>query len=529
MTFITSIQTFLSYVNQNSPEIWTRVEEHLQLTLLAVCSAVLIGVPLGILISYVKTLKKPVIGIANVVQAVPSLALLGFLIPWLGIGQLPAVFMVIIYSLLPIVKNTTTGIDSISAEMTEAAKGIGMTQLQILFKVKLPLALPVIMAGVRISAVTAVGLVTIAAFIGAGGLGYLVYSGIRTVNNYLILAGAIPACIMALAIDFIAALIEKAVTPLSFTEKIMVADSQMIRSFKKRKKVTVALTSFLLILILSANFFSGEISDRRIILGAKDFTEQNILGNIYAEMIKAHTDIDVDLKAELSSQVIFSALTNDELDLYIDYTGTVYGSVLGHTEILSAEEVYAACVRELKETYDVDMLETLGFNNTYTLSVGQDTAEKYGLESISDLAQVSKQLVLGAGFEILNRNDGIPNLEKAYDLTFKEKIAVEGTPRYTALKNEEVQVIDAFATDGMVEQFALKVLKDDKSFFPAYDAAPVIRPEVLQQYPELLPVLKKLQGCFSDDVMRKLNYKVDGLKMNPRDVAMEFLQENNLI
>lgn len=179
----------IRYILQNSADIIRFLIEHCRLTLLAVFLAVLIGVPLGIIISYLKKLRAPVLGSANIVQAIPSLALLGFLIPFLGIGARPAVFMVVVYSLLPIIKNTATGLDSITNDLVEAATGIGMTPRQVLFKVKLPLALPVIMAGVRISAVTAVGLVTIAAFIGAGGLGYLVYSGIRTVNNAQILAG----------------------------------------------------------------------------------------------------------------------------------------------------------------------------------------------------------------------------------------------------------------------------------------------------------------------------------------------------
>ena len=193
-----------------------RIVEHIQLTGVALSISILIGVPVGIVISYIKPLNKPTLAVINVVQAIPSLALLGFLIPLLGIGAKPAVFMVVVYSLLPIVKNTFAGLSNMNAEMLEAAKGIGMTQLQILFKVKMPLALPIIMAGIRISAVFAVGLVTIAAFIGAGGLGFIIHSGIRMANSSMVLAGAIPSCLLALSVDFAASLIEKMVTPLCF-------------------------------------------------------------------------------------------------------------------------------------------------------------------------------------------------------------------------------------------------------------------------------------------------------------------------
>jgi osmoprotectant transport system permease protein len=209
---------FVTYIAENGIAILLRTLEHIQLTFLSILIAVIIGVPLGILISYVAGLRKPVLGCANVVQAVPSIALLGFLVPVLGIGEKPAVCMVVVYSLLPIIKNTATGLANINPQTIEAAKGIGMTRFQILTRVKLPLALPVIMAGIRISAVTSVGLVTLAAFIGAAGLGYLIYSGIRTVNTYQILSGAMPACLLALTVDFVASLVEKAVTPACYKE-----------------------------------------------------------------------------------------------------------------------------------------------------------------------------------------------------------------------------------------------------------------------------------------------------------------------
>ena len=204
------------FMLQNALDIFSRLLQHIQITMVAIGIAVLAGVPLGILISYIKPLKKPVMGFSNLIQAIPSIALLGFLVPLLGIGERPAIFMVVVYSLLPIIKNTATGLASINQETVEAAEGIGMTRFQVLLKVKLPLALPVIMAGIRISAVTSVGLVTIAAFIGAGGLGYIIYSGIRTVNSNLILSGAIMACILALVVDWLGAFVERLVTPACF-------------------------------------------------------------------------------------------------------------------------------------------------------------------------------------------------------------------------------------------------------------------------------------------------------------------------
>lgn len=208
-----TLETLVDFFKGRYDEILEALLKHLSLTFISVGLAILIGVPLGILIARYKKLSKPVIGFANVVQAVPSLALLGFLIPLLGIGETPAIIMVLLYSLLPIVKNCYTGLINIDSDLLEAAKGMGMTKRQVLFKVQIPLATPVIMAGIRISAVTAVGLMTIAAFIGAGGLGDLVFRGVQSVNNNMIIAGALPACLLALLMDFVIGKLETVTVP----------------------------------------------------------------------------------------------------------------------------------------------------------------------------------------------------------------------------------------------------------------------------------------------------------------------------
>lgn len=208
-----TIIEYIMFMIDRSDQIFMLTWQHIYLTALAVAIAIAIGVPAGILITRINKLSSTVIGIANAIQAVPSLALLGFLIPLLGIGTVPAIVMVFLYSLLPIIKNTYTGLSNVDSAMIEAGRGMGMTDSQLMRMVQLPLALPVIMAGVRISAVTGVGLTTLAALIGAGGLGQFIYRGISMVNNQMIVAGAIPAMILALLVDFALGLVEKAVTP----------------------------------------------------------------------------------------------------------------------------------------------------------------------------------------------------------------------------------------------------------------------------------------------------------------------------
>lgn len=518
--------SFWQYIVTNDSQILSLLIDHIKLTAVSVGIAIIIGVPLGILISYMAKVSKPILSIANIIQAIPSMALLGFMIPFLGIGTAPAVVAVVLYSLLPIIKNTYTGIESISPQTLEAAKGIGLTPYQILFKVQIPLALPVIMAGVRIAAVTAVGLMTMAAFIGAGGLGYLVFSGIRTVNNLQILAGAIPACLLALFIDFLLGLVEKLVTPISLQK----GETTHRRRNRKIQKSILAISTLLLAVIFISTSVGKTQSDRVISIGSKDFTEQAVLGNLAAELIENRTDIAVNRKFDLGgTQVCFGALQSGDVDLYIEYSGTAYSDTLKHPPISDMEEVYQTVKKEFKELYDIEILNQMAFNNTYVLAVTSETAEKYKLETISDLKSTASNMKSGTTFEFLNRDDGLPGLQKVYGFRIGESVSLDGAPRYTALVNHEVDIVDAFATDGLLKKFELKTLKDDKHFFPPYYAMPIVRGDILEQYPEIETVLNELSTLLTEDVMMELNYRVDELQETPKKVAQDFLVDSGLI
>jgi osmoprotectant transport system permease protein len=519
------MSTFWNYVTANYEQILNLLGKHLYLSVFSVLIAIIIGIPLGILISKEPKLSKPIIGVTNVIQAIPSLALLGFLIPFIGIGSTPAIVMVVLYSLLPIVKNTYTGLTNIDVDILEAAKGIGLTKGQTMKKVQLPLALPMIMAGIRISAVTAVGLMTIAAFVGAGGLGYLVFSGVQTVDNNMILAGAIPACILALLIDF---LVGKLETSLSYTNKRRTSHSKS--SHKKAKRLLISFGCFILIAAGVFSFYSNAKAKDKIVIGSKNFSEQLILGNMLADLIEDKTDLEVDRKLNLGgTQVAFSALNNGNIDLYVDYTGTGLVDILKQSPDSDPDRVYQTVQKEFNKKYGIELLKPLGFNNTYALAVRQDTAKQYNLNTISDLAKVSNQLILGPTIEFPNRKDGLIGLSETYQMQFKEVKAVDGGLRYTALNNQKSDVIDAFSTDGLIENFKLKVLKDDKHFFPPYYAVPMIKEETLKEHPEIKEAINSLSGKLSDEKMRELNYKVDSLKQSPAKVAKEFLQKEGLL
>lgn len=525
------MREFLINLAARKEEIFSLLLKHVNLTIVAVLIAVIIGVPLGIFITNHKKLAKAVIGFANLVQAIPSLALLGFLIPLTGIGSTPAIIMVVLYSMLPIIKNTYTGITNINPDIIEAATGIGMTKGQALKKVKIPLSMPVIMAGIRISAVTAVGLMTIAAFVGAGGLGYLVFSGIQTVDNNLILFGAIPAAILALLMDWITGKIELAVAP----KGIKRADGTMkVKSNSKNSKKKLIISGIgaavLVIALLTANLPFNK-GGKRIVIGSKNFTEQLILGNVLDILIEDKTDINVETKLNLGgTQIAFEALKAGGIDLYVEYTGTAYVNLLNINDgETNPDKVYNFVEERFKKELGLQFLEPLGFNNTYAIATTKEISEKYKLKKVSDLNGISQDLLMSPTIEFANREDGLLGLQKVYDLNFKKISPVDGALRYTALINKESDLIDAFTTDGLIDKFDLTILEDDKQFFPPYYAAPLIRIDTLEKYPELKEVLNLLAGRITDKKMRALNFEVDVNGKDPKLVANEFLVREGLI
>ena len=288
---------------------------------------------------------------------------------------------------------------------------------------------------------------------------------------------------------------------------------------------------FILSVLFLSVFFAGCSSQKKdtVVIGAKNFTEQDILGNVLKILIDEHTDLNTRVTFNLDSLVVYEAVKSGNVDLYVDYTGTVYGNYFGYTERKTPEEIFEISRKELKEKFNILMLDQIGFNNTYTLSVRKDTAEKYNLKTISDLARVSPELIIGASIESFNREDSVKGVISAYGMNFKGEIAVEGNLRYTAIENDEIQVTDAFSTDGMTMRYELLTLEDDKGFFLAYYATVLVRGATAEKYPQLLTVMNKLLGKLDDNSMRDLNYRVDVLQEDPQQVARSFLKSAGLI
>ena len=506
--------------------------EHMNMTIMAVFISLLIGVPMGILITRNKFLAKIVIGIANIMQSIPCIALLAFSIPFVGIGAKPAILMVIVYALLPIIKNTYTGLIGIDPKTIEVAKGLGITKWKRLFKVELPIAAPFIMSGIRISAVAAVGTMTIAAFAGAGGLGWYINLGLNSRNTALVMLGAIPASIMALVLDYLLGKLEHSLTSegLLPTEEIR----NVPKKTRRRERAVIITLCAILVAVPVLNSFGNALAtkgEKKVVIGTSNFTEVIILGYMYSDLIESNTDLTVEQRFNLNgASVCYDALDNDKIDMFVEYTGTIMANMLQEPmDTKDSKAIYDKCVKLMDERNNIHISAPLGYNNTYVMSVMPETAEKYGLKTLTDLMNVSDELILGCTVEFVQREDCLDLLTSTYGKQFKDVEGLDASIRYEAVDAGEVDVVDAFATDALLSKIGLVKLEDDIQFFPPYDAVNLVRNEILQQYPELIDVLSMLDGAIDADTMAALNAQVDIDGMDAEEVAHNFLLEKGFI
>ncbi len=507
----------LDVLMQRHQELWQLFVEHMQMTSSAVLLSLIVGVPLGIAITGSRRCAAVVLGLANITQAIPSLGLLAVLVPIVGIGQPAAVIMVIVYALLPIIKNTYVGMNGIDPTVLKAARGIGMSDGQILAHIRLPLAVPYIMGGVRISAVTAVGTVTIGAFAGAGGLGWMINLGLNANDVNLVLLGAIPACLLALALDFVLGVVERALTP-EGTKPV-----EKIRRMGRRERL-VRYTAAGLASVVHRD------ASGTVVVGGENFTEALILGNIYSQMIQRHTDLTVDEKFNLDGTLVtMSALESGKIDMFTDYTGVIAPNILKLGMSTDTDEVYRQVHDGMAQSYDAKVSKPIGFSNTYVLAVTKRTSRELGITSLSQLVAHAGELRLGCTTAFTQREDLLPKMEKNLGVSFASVEGLEGNIRYQAIGSGKVDVVDAYETDAMLEKMDLVPLKDDIGFFPPYQAVSIARKAILSEHPELADVLSKLDGAITTDQMRAMNYQVDVGGRTPRDVAIEFLNKEGLI
>ena len=489
--------------------------EHILISLLAISIASVLGIILGIIISEYRRFSGLILGTVNILYTIPSIALLGFFITITGVGNTTALIALIIYALLPIIRSTYTGIVNINPLIIEASEGMGSTKLQQLFKVKLPLALPVLMSGIRNMVTMTIALAGIASFVGAGGLGVAIYRGITTNNSAMTFLGSLLIALLALIFDFILGIMEKRLTNHKRTK------------YKVNFKLIIL---GLFIIIFGAYFSLNSKKDKTINIATKPMTEGYILGQMLTELIEQDTDLKVNMTTGVGGGTsnIQPAMVKGEFDLYPEYTGTSWEAVL-KKEGSYDESKFDELQKEYKEKYNLEYVNLYGFNNTYGLAVNKDIAEKYNLKTYSDLAKVSNNLIFGAEYDFFEREDGYKELQKVYNVDFKKKIDMDIGLKYQAMKDKKIDVMVIFTTDGQLAISDVVVLEDDKKMYPSYRAGTVVRSEILSKYPELKAVLEKLNNILDDKTMADLNYQVESEGKKPEDVAREYLQEKGLL
>ena len=477
---------------------------HVLLSAAALALGVLLSAPLALAASRSTRLRWPILSFVSLVQTIPGLALMALFYPILvalsllstkiaghgfsALGFLPALLALTLYSMLPIVRNVVTGIANLDPALIEAADGVGMTARQRLLRVELPLVIPVAMAGIRTAAVWVIGTATLATPVGQTSLGNYIFTGLQTENWAWVLFGCAVSAALALAVDQLLALIEAGLT--------------------RRRRVRAWAGAAMLALMVCAAAFTvlGPATRGSYVIGAKNFTEQYILAALIGQRLEAAGHPST-LRSGLGSAVVFRALAQNDIDMYVDYSGTIWANVMGRTDHPPREKMLQEIADWLKREHGVVLVGALGFENAYALAMRGDRAEQLGIRSIADLARQAPRLSIGSDYEFFTRPEWAM-LRDGYGLRFARMREFQSTFMYRALSDGDVDVISAFSSDGRIEADHLAVLEDPQQRIPPYDAILMVSPKRAQDR-ELASVLAPLIGAVSVRKMRQANYMVD--------------------
>jgi osmoprotectant transport system permease protein len=479
---------------------------HLEITLVALVVGIGLSVPLGLLAAWYRWLERPVVAVASVVQTVPGLAMLAAMVPLLAalglpsIGPLPAFLGLVLYSALPVLQNTVTGIRGVDPAAIEAARGLGMTRRQQLWRVELPLALPVILAGIRTATVWTVGAATLSTPVGATSLGNYIFAGLQTRNYTAIAVGCVAAAALALALDAIvravAVLVEQRRFPVSVALAIPFAIIAGVAGLALRPEPP-------------------------IVVGAKTFTEQYILAEVLARRIEAATEERTIVRGSLGSTVIYDALRNGDLDAYVDYTGTLWTTIL-HRDPPKDRGAQLDELRTALSAEGVVLVAPLGFENTYALAMKETRARELGVRGIGDL-RAHRELSIGGDYEFFARPEW-KAIRDHYALAFEKQRTMDPSLMYEAARTGEVDVISAYSTDGRIAAYELRVLEDDDHVIPPYDAVVLASEAFARRRPDAIEALRALDGSIDAERMRELNRAVDEKGESPQEVARQLGQ-----
>jgi osmoprotectant transport system permease protein len=473
---------------------------HVRVSLTSIAIGLAISFPLALMVRRKPVLRDVALGIASIVQTVPGLALLALFYPlllalaglslqWFGtsfsaFGFLPSVLALALYSMLPVLRNTITGLQGIDPAIIEAAEGVGMTERQSLMMVELPLALPVIMAGIRTAAVWVIGTATLSTPIGQTSLGNYIFAGLQTQNWVFVLFGCASAAALALAVDQLLALIENGV--------------------RLHSRARIALGCLGLMALVAATLIPSMARARTTyVIGAKTFTEQYILSSLIAQRLQA-AGLSASQREGLGSAVIFEALAANDIDVYVDYSGTLWVNQFKQA-IEPRDKLVVDLKTKLKDKYGVTQLGELGFENAYALVMPRKRAEELGIRTIADLAPRASTLSIAGDYEFFSRPEWT-SIKQAYNLSFRQQRQMQPDFMYAAVASGEVDVIAGYTSDGLIAKYGLMTLGDPKSAIPPYDAVVLISPKRANDT-QLRDALQPLLGKIDIVTMREANLR----------------------
>ena len=489
--------------------------QHVLLSVSALLLGLAVSLPLAIAASRSAILRGPSLGAASIIQTIPSLALLALFYPVLlalsafcehtfgwsfrALGFLPALLALALYSMLPVLRNTITGLAGLDPAVKMAARGVGMTPWQSLMLVELPLAAPVIMAGVRTSAVWVIGTATLSTPVGQTSLGNYIFTGLQTENWVFVLFGCAAAGGLALVIDRLLALGEE--------------------SFAKRSRGRLIVSLAGLALVVSVSLYPLMGNARApVIVGTKSFEEQYILGSLIEDRLQ-RAGFRTARRDGLGSSVIFHALAAGNVDAYVDYSGTIWANYMKRSDMPGRQAVLDQMAAWLKGKYHIGYAGALGFENAYAFAMRRDVAGRLGINTVQDLAAYAARMKIGGDYEFFGRPEWA-SVKKTYGLDFATMRQYQANFMYRAVADGDVDVIAAFSSDGRIAQYDLKILKDNRGALPPYDAVLLVSPARAHDA-KFLDALKPLAGAIDLATMQRANLMVDRQtgKRTPEEAA----------
>lgn len=504
---------FLQLVNEQKYEILQALLQHITISLISLVLAVVIAIPLAIILRDRPVLGEGGLQIAGIIQTIPSLALLGLLIPLVGIGTLPAVITLTLYAIMPIYQNTYTGLKNVDPTLKEAAQAFGLSKTKQLQRLEFPLALPLILSGIRIALVMIIGTATLAAFIGAGGLGDYIMLGIQQNNSSYLLIGGILSAALAFSCSWLL---------------------KYLSQSKKR-----AWGALILLAILGVSFGGYKVYEIfqpkpvKVVIAGKLGSEPEILINMYKELIE-HDDpkAQVTLKPNFGGTTfLFKALQKEQIDIYPEFTGTVLEAILKRTQKTPSDpqKTYQLAKTGLAQQYNMTYLKPMAYQNGYDLAVTKQFSQKYHVTKLSELARVNSSVHAGFDPDFSNQEDGYLGLKQVYGFDFGKVSVMEPALRYQAIANGKVNLVDGYTTDPQIKQYDLVVLEDDQNFFPPYQGAPLLNESFARKNPQIVKSLNKLAGKITTKEMQAMNYEVSVKHRKAREVAHEYLVKHKLL